>query len=233
MNKKGVKKISLIVLLVLIAALWVIPSIKAENITLDGEVTETIWLEWFEDLGYPSYSTYHTADDDAIYIGIVLDVDNVDEANLLFAFRAEKRDFRIIITKEGDMSFNPGDSSISSWWEKRRPGLPYGVEVVIGDTNGKASYEIKILKEILGDKTIVPDNFPFWLLIRESNGVFLNAYPDSRAGWWFLYSDDGESVEQTPAFHAPEFPFGSVSSIVVMAIALVLVNKKKNNTNIT
>jgi hypothetical protein len=234
MKNKGVKKISLVVLLGLTAALWVIPLINAETITLDGEISETVWLEWFEDPGFPSYSTHYTLDDDAIYIGIILDIDNIEDANLRFAFRAENIDYKIKITPEGDISFNPGTPSITSWWGSRRPGLPQGVEVVKSETNGLPSYEIKISKEILGDYTEIPDNFPFWVLIRESNKVLLNTYPDSRADWWFYISDSDEIIgaEKTPMFHAPEFPLGTVSSIAVMAAALVLANRKNNNIHI-
>jgi len=59
-------------------------------------------VDWFEDPGYPSYSGYYTVDEEAIYIGIVLDIDNVDDANLRFAFRAEASDYLIKITEEGD-----------------------------------------------------------------------------------------------------------------------------------
>lgn len=234
MKNKGVKKISLIVLLGLMASLCVIPSIKAEDITLDGEVSETVWLDWFEDPGYPSYSAYYTFDDEAIYLGIVLDIDNVDDANLRFAFRAEASDYLIKITKEGDLSFHPGDSSRTSWWGGKRIGLPYGVEVVKGETSGKASYEIKILKEILGDYADISEDFPLWVMSKASDMAISNYHPNNRDDWWFYRGDSTESIEvigteNSPRFHVPEFPLGTLSSIAVMAVALVLASRKKNN----
>jgi hypothetical protein len=234
MKNKRVKKISLIVLLGLMASLCVIPSIRAEDITLDGKVSETVWVDWFEDPGYPSYNVYYTVDEEAIYIGIVLDIDNVDDANLRFAFRAEASDYLIKITEEGDISFYPGDSSRPSWWGNKRNGIPTGVELATGETNGKHSYEIRITKELLGDYADVPDGFPIWIMSETAD--LSNYYPDHRNGWWF-YRDDSTDVleilesDNPPTFHAPEFPLGTLSSIAVMALALVLASRKKNTIN--
>jgi len=235
MKNKRVNKIGLIVLLGLMASLCVIPSIRAEDITLDGKVSETVWVDWFEDPGYPSYSVYYTVDEEAIYIGIVLDIDNVDDANLRFAFRAEASDYLIKITEEGDISFYPGDSSRISWWGNKRIGLPSGVEVVQGETSGKASYEIKLLKEILGDYADLSEDFPLWVLSEASDMAMSNYYPDDRSDWWFYRGDSTEAIglEEPPTFHAPEFPLGTISSIAVMIAALALIGRKKNTINIT
>ena len=236
MKNKCVKKLSLGVLIVLMVSLCVIPSIRAENITLDGEISEAVWVDWFEDPGYPSYSVYYTVDEEAIYIGIVLDIDNVDDANLRFAFRAEASDYLIKITEEGDVSFYPGDSSRPSWWGNKRIGLPSGVEVVKGETSGKPSYEIKIMKEILGDYADLSEDFPLWVMSKAPDSSVPNYYPDSRArDWWFYRDDSTEFIgaEEPPTFSAPEFPLGTISSIAVMIAALALIGRKKNTINIT
>jgi len=234
MTNKCEKKLSLVVLIAIMASLCVIPSIRAENIALDGDISETIWVDWFEDPGYPSYSVYYTFDEDNVYLGIVLDIDNVDDANIRFAFRAETSDFLIKITKDGDTSFYPGDSSRTSWWGGKRIGLPYGVEVVNGETSGKPCYEIKILKEILGDYADIPDCFPLWVMSEASDMAMSNYYPNNRGDWWFYRDDNTENIEvfgteDPPTFHVPEFPLGTFSSMAVMAVALVLASRKKNN----
>ena len=226
----------MVVLIVLMVSLCVIPSIRAENITLDGEISEAVWVDWFEDPGYPSYSVYYTFDEDNVYLGIVLDIDNVDDANIRFAFRAEASDYIIRITKDGDISFHPGDSSRTTWWGGKRIGLPYGVEVVKGETSEKPSYEIKILKEILGDYADLSEDFPFWVMSEASDMAMSNYHPNNRDDWWFYRDDSSLSTEvmgteEPPVFHAPEFPLGTVSSIAVMALALVLAKKNKNTIN--
>jgi hypothetical protein len=227
MNNKVIKKISLVVLLGFIASFCVIPSIRAESITLDGIISETVWIEWFEDSEYPSFSVYYTFDELNVHLGIILDIESVDDANLRFAFRADTSDFLIKITEEGDFSFYPGDSSRISWWGSKRVGLPYGVEVVKGKTNGKTSYEIKILKEILGVYADVPDGFPLWVMSKASDIAISNYYPNNREDWWF-YREDTDP----PTFNAPEFPLGSISSIVVMGVALLLVSRKNQIINL-
>ncbi len=230
MKNKSVKKICLIVLLGLMASLCVIPSIRAEDITLDGKVSETVWVDWFEDPGYPSYSGYYTVDEEAIYIGIVLDIDNVDDANLRFAFRAEASDYLIKITEEGDVSFKPGDSSRTSWWGGKRIGLPYGVEVVKGETSGKASYEIKLLKEILGDYADLSEDFPIWVMSKAPDSSVPNYYPDNRGDWWFYDMESGRELvydpEDVPRFHVPEYPLGTMLSLITMIAALGMMSKK-------
>ena len=235
MKNKSVKKLSLIVLLGLMASLCVIPSIRAEDITLDGKVSETVWVDWFEDPGYPSYSAYYTFDVEAIYLGIVLDVDNADDANLRFAFRAEAGDYLIRITEEGDMSFHPGDSSRTSWWGGKRTGLPSGVEVVKGETGGKVSYEVKLLKEILGDYVDISGEFSLWVMSKDPDVDLSNYYPDNRGDWWFYRDDSSEVIgtEEVPTFHTPEFPLGTISSLAVMALAFLLVSRKENNISLT
>lgn len=229
MNNKGRKKISMLILLGFMALLSVFPSIMADPVILDGIVSEGAWLAWFDDPGSPSYDVSYSYDEDAIYIGMVLDSANIKDAKLQFAFRAKKCDFKIRITPDGEVSFNPGGPSQTSWWWGRRQGLPYGVDVVKSETDGKTSYEIKILKEILGGYTEIPDNFPFWVMFKVSNNALKNTYPDSRADWWFERGGVGDVPEGVPLFHAPEIPLGTISSIVVMAAALVLVSRKNNN----
>ena len=142
------------------ASLCVIPMVSAESITLDGNVSETSWVEWISDTGYPSYSIWYTFDDSDVYIGIILESDTPE---IKFAFRADASDFLIKIV-DGVLSFYPGDSSRPSWWGPKRFGLPSGVELVTGITEGKHSIEVKISKEILGGYSEdMPDSFPAFL----------------------------------------------------------------------
>ena len=101
MTKKDVRKLSLLVILGYMASLCVIPMISAESITLDGNVSETLWVEWISDTGYPSYNIYYTFDDSEVYLGIILESDTPD---LKFAFRADASDFLIKIV-DGVLSF--------------------------------------------------------------------------------------------------------------------------------
>jgi hypothetical protein len=201
----------------------------ADSITLDGVVSETVWVEWIEDKGYPSYRIFYTSDESYIYLGFILDGDN---PNLRFAFRADTSDYLIKITDVGDLSFYPGDSSRPSWWGPKRFGLPDGIEVSIGVTEGKYSYEVKVLKEILRDNgEDLPDNFPIWVMNGARGRAIPNYYPDNREDWWFYRSGSSDRIEavepdETPSFHAPEFPMGTLSSIAVMAIAMLLISKK-------
>ena len=228
MTKKDVRKLSLIVILGYMASLCVIPMVSAESITLDGAVSETSWVEWISDTTYPSYSIHYTFDDSDVYLGIILENDT---PNLKFAFRADASDFLIKIV-DGVLSFYPGDSSRTSWWGPKRFGLPSGVELVSGITEGKQSIEVKISKEILGGYSEdMPDSFPLWVMNSASDSRFSNYYPDHRDDWWF-YRDDATDVteiienDDPPIFHAPEYPFGSILSLITMMAALGIMTKR-------
>lgn len=207
----------------------------ADSVNLDGIVTETVWMEWIEDTGYPSYRVYYTSDESFVYLGFILDGDN---PSLRFGFRADTSDYLIKITDVGDVSFYPGDPSRPSWWGPKRFGLPDGVEVFIGVTDSKFSYEVKISKEILGDyATDIPESFPIWVMNGARGRAIPNYYPDSREDWWFYRSGTSDRIEavepdETPSFHAPEFPLGTLSSIAVMAIAMLLIGKKNLDARI-
>ncbi len=225
------KKMATIFLASMIVTLLGVPLIHAEDLTLDGIVTETVWVDWFEDSAYPSFDAFYSFDEDYVYIGIVLGFDNVKDANLRFAFRADASDFLVKITEEGDISFHPGDSSRISWWGPKRSGLPNGVELVKGETNGKPSYEIRISKEILGDYANVPNGFPLWVMSKASDPAVSNYYPDARGDWWF-YRDDAPGVleiietDVPPTFSAPEFPLGTLLSLITMMAALGIYAKR-------
>ena len=225
------KKMTTIFLASIMVTLLSTPLIHAENITLDGTVSETAWVEWFEDSTYPSFNAYYYFDEDYVYLGIVLDIDNANDPNLKFAFRADASDFLIKITKEGDLSFYPGDSSRPSWWGPKRFGLPNGVELAIGETDGSPSYEVRILKEILGDYTDVPDGFPLWIMSVASDPAISHYYPVARDDWWF-YRGGGQGVleiienDDPPSFHVPEYPLGSILSLVTMMAALGIISKR-------
>ena len=214
----------------IMATLLSTPLIHAENIALDGNVSETVWVEWFEDSAYPSFNAYYYFDEDYVYLGIVLDFDELDDANLKFAFRAAASDFLVKITEEGDLSFYPGDSSRVSWWGRKRFGLPTGVELVIGETNGKPSYEVRISKEILGDYVDVPDGFPLWIMSKASDPNISHYYPVSRDDWWFYRGDNADVLviesDAPPTFHVPEYPLGTILSLITMMAALGIMSKR-------
>jgi len=79
------------------------------------------------------------------------------------------------------------------------------------------------LKEILGDYTDLSEDFPLWIISEASDGATSNYYPDARSDWWFYRGDSTEVIglEEPPTFHAPEFPLGTISSIAVIALALI------------
>ena len=228
MTKKDVRKLSLIVILGYMVSLCVIPMVSAESITLDGIVSETSWVDWISDSGYPSYSIYYTADDSDVYLGFILEGDTPD---LKFAFRADASDFLIKIV-DGVFAFYPGDSSRPSWWGPKRSGLPSGVEVVIGITGGKHSIEVKISKDILGGYSEdMPDSFRLWVMSSASDSSVPNYYPDHRNDWWF-YRDDATDVteiienDNPPTFHVPEYPLGTILSLISMMAAFGIMTKK-------
>jgi hypothetical protein len=111
MTEKDVRKLSIIVILGYLASLCAVPMVSSQSITMDGTMSETVWVEWISDIGYPSYNIYYTTDDTNVYIGFILESDTPD---IKFAFRAEASDFLIKIV-DGVMSFYPGDSSRPSW----------------------------------------------------------------------------------------------------------------------
>ena len=226
MTKKDVRKLSLILILGYMATLSVIPMIRAQSIALDGMVSETSWVKWISDIGNPSYNIYYTTDDSEIYIGIILEGDNPD---IKFAFRADASDFLIKIV-DGVLSFYPGDSGRSNWWGSKRFGLPVGVEIVSGVTEGKHSYEVKISKEMLGVYSENrPDSFPVWVMNSASDSSVHNYYPDDRDDWWFYRGSSQELVydpEDVPTFHAPEYPLGTILSLITMMTALGIMSKR-------
>jgi len=72
-----------------------------------------------------------------------------------------------------------------------------------------------------------------WLMVVDGDDV--NYYPDSRAGWWFAIADDrspqsGEE-EQTPGFHIPELPLGTLMAIISMFAAIALYTKRHTLIN--
>lgn len=227
MTKKDVRKLSLIIILGYMASLSVIPIIRAESITLDGIVSETSWVEWISDIGYPSYNIYYTTDDSNIYLGIILEGDTSD---IKFAFRADASDFYIKIV-DGVLSFYPGDSSRPNWWGPKRVGLPSGVELVSGITDGKHSIEVKISKEILGGYSEnMPDSFPLWVMNSASDSSVPNYYPDFRRDWWFYDMDSGRGLvyepEDVPTFTTPEYPLGTILSLISMIAAWGIMSKR-------
>jgi hypothetical protein len=237
MNKNNAKKIGILLLLLLQLSCIIIPGIGA--VTLDGSVTEPTWNLWIIDSGDPSFSVFYWEDTTNVYIGIVTSGTEFGQNDIELAFQAIDYDWAI---KLSDISGHKYVKSISDpvtdYWGPSKLGLPDGVNIVQGSTDGKISYEISIEKELLGKKgEEFPTNFKMWLMVStDSKGNWIwsiidvksgvaNFYPESREGWWFEFIDYGE-IDEIPTFHAPEFPLGSITAVIMMFAAMIVVGKK-------
>ena len=242
MNTKYNKKMSLIVLAVMLLSTMMTPSSSAQGITLDGVLSETDWMLWFEDTNEPGFTVYHATDEDNVYLGIIVEDDDISDDHLQFALRADGVDYKIKIKYDTIICYRPGGEWIKGWWSRTVWGLPPGVEIVIGTTNGKTSYEICIAKSKLGDYTDdFPNNFVMWIMyISDNPGGPANYYPNVYAGWWWVVNQDSgdekdekvfqdsgdEKDEKVPEFHIPETPYGTILSLATMIGAVFLLNKR-------
>jgi hypothetical protein len=245
MYRKSVRKVAFIVLLLLQCSILIIPSVSA--LTLDGNVNELDWELWYVDTGILSFTVYNTSDDDYAYIGIVTSIDESGQNDFQMAFKGSEKDWAIKLSDISGASYlkSKQDTSVT-YWGSKKVGLPDGVQIVQGVTDGKISYEISIAKELLKNGKVFPTNQVWFMVSSNSNGNWIwsildvpseevNFYPDSRAGWWFTFPEgDGPITEldEVPTFSAPEFPIGTILPILAMLLATILGTKKKPMPNL-
>jgi hypothetical protein len=205
-------------------------SIVAVNaaVTMDGTIDEGDWNFWFnDDSEQPAVDVYWATDADYLYIGLVTDDANENKDVLEFAFRADGIDYWIQVKPGIATNYRPSGGEYNGWWSGKKSGLPSGVSIVAGETDGARSYEISIEASIL--KSELPEKLKFWYKVLDGKSGPDNYYPDSRAGWWFdIERDVGEDDdEKTPImFSVPEFPLGTLAALVSMVLAFTLFMKK-------
>lgn len=209
------------------------PLSGAQGITLDGVLSETEWMLWFEDEGEPGFTVYYATDVSYVYIGIILKDDNTSNDHLQFAFHAEDIDYKIKIKHDTIICYRPSGGTSEGWWRNTIWGLPPGVEMVVGSTEGKSSYEICIAKSTLGTEAEdFPDDFKIWIMyISDNPDGGVNYYPNVYAGWWWVHNqdsgDDIKIIEETaPEFRIPEVPYGTVISVATMIGVFLLFAKR-------
>ena len=76
MNPICNKKMSLAFLAVMLLSMMLTPSSYAQGITLDGELSETEWMLWFEDTDETRFTVYYATDESSVYIGIIVEDDD-------------------------------------------------------------------------------------------------------------------------------------------------------------
>ena len=205
-------------------------SIVAVNaaVTMDGTIDEGDWNFWFkDDSEQPVVDAYWATDADYLYIGLVTDDANENKDVLEFAFRADDIDYWIQVKPEIATNYRPSGGDYNGWWSGKKSGLPSGVSIVAGETDGTRSYEISIEASIL--KSELPEKLTFWYKVLDGKSGPDNYYPDSRAGWWFdIERDVGEDDdEKTPImFSVPELPLGTLAALVSMVLAFTLFMKR-------
>jgi len=232
MKSKNPKRLIYSLVSAIIVFMLLVPLTRAEGIVLDGVIDElgyTLYIR--DDTHGPIYSLYTATDDNSLYLGIVLE-DDADASNdlLLFAYRQQNTDYWIRV-KDALYKFRPRGGIWQGWWQGVRPGLPEGVDIVVGETNEETSYEIQIARNVLGDYgDDLPDSFQFWLELKgDVNSVDHNWYPENN--WWFYTEEhptpsfNGDEQE-APRFHVPEVPYGTILTLATMAAALAIVLKK-------
>lgn len=224
------KKMSLTFLAVILLSMMLTPSSNAVGIILDGELSETEWMLWFEDTDEPRFTVYYATDESNVYIGIIVEDDDTSNDHFQFAFRAEDVDYKIKIKHDIIICYRPSGGEKDGWWRHTVWGLPPGVEIVVGTTNGKTSYEICIAKSTLGGYADdFPNNFIMWIMyISDNPSGSSNYYPSALADWWFIEKDDerGEGGGPIPEFIIPETPYGTILSLATMTGALLLLTKR-------
>jgi len=235
------KKIVLMALLIVIQALF-FTSIVTHAQTINGVIDETPWTIWFEDSANPSYTAFFYENDTTVFIGIVTNITETGSNQIQIAFKAAQNDFAILYSDISGYKFKPNtikpDSSFN-YWAETRLGLPTGVVIIQGVTDGKISYEICISKELLGKYgEEFPDKFNLWLMYTpEGSGGWIwsiidtegevNFYPESRSDWWFSFVES-DVDDKIPVFHAPEIPYGSILSLFSMLVAYYAISKKNS-----
>ena len=230
MNPICNKKMSLAFLAVMLLSMMLTPSSYAQGITLDGELSETEWMLWFEDTDEPEFTVYYATDESNAYIGIIVEDDDTSNDHFQFAFKAEDVDYKIKIKYDVIICYRPSGGEKDGWWRRTVWGLPPGVEIVVGTTNDETSYEICIAKSTLGEYADdFPNNFTMWIMyISDNPSGCVNYYPPCLAEWWFIGKDDerGEERGPIPEFRIPEIPYGTILSLATMTGALLLLTKR-------
>jgi hypothetical protein len=245
MYKKSIKKVALIVLMIFQCSILIIPSVSA--LVLDGNVNEIEWELWYVDTGTPSFTIYTTSDENYAYLGIVTSIEETGKNDLQLAFKGIEKDWAIKLSDVTGTSYvkSKDDTSVT-YWGSKKAGLPEGVQIVQGVTDGKVSYEISIAKELLKNSEAFPTNQVWLMVSSNSNGNWIwsildipseevNFYPDSRAGWWFTFPEDDvpiSELDEVPTFVAPEFPLGTILPMLAMLLAMVIGTQKKSMPNL-
>ncbi len=234
MLKKFWKKIGISLIATVVISLILIPSSYAQGITLDGDINESDWVLWFEDNDIPKYTAYYSLDDTNVYIGILLDDNDVTNDKVMFAFKAENYDWLIEIIQGTTFVYRPSGGGWNGWWQSKRPGLPPDVQVEVGTTNGKTSYEICIPKNMLGGYAEdFPEKAKIWIMYRTEDSGNVNYYPQGYADWFFVTSERNFVLEEEepPKFSTPEIPYGTVLSVATMIAALMLYTRRNKLPN--
>ena len=129
----------------LLVTLFITIHTTVNAVMIDGSVNENEWIFLFtDDSEEPKINVYWYIDQSDFNLGILTNKIEVDEDLLEFAFRAIDIDYWI--------KYEPGistvykksrDDTTLEWWEDRTyNGLPRGVNISAGTTNGTRSYEI-------------------------------------------------------------------------------------------
>jgi len=198
------------------------------EVDMNGTIDEADWNHWIKDDSEPPVvNVSWCTDSDYLFIGIMTDDANENSDVLEFAFRASEKDYWIRIKPGVSTKYRPSGGDHEGWWKGVRIGLPAGVDVVAGKTDGNRSYEISIELSILGKRAgDLPESFVFWYMVLDGapNGSD-NYYPDSHEGWWFDIEQEGE--EENPLkFVIPELPLGTIMALMSMFLAIAIYVKK-------
>jgi hypothetical protein len=220
---------SLAFLAVMLLSMMLIPSSNAQGITLDGELSETDWILWFEDTDESGFTVHHATDEYNVYLGIVFEDDDSSNDHLQFAYKADGVDYKIKIKHDTIICYRPSDGSNEGWWSRTVWGLPPGVEITKGTTDDKTSYEMCIAKSTLGEyANDFPNNFTVWIMyITDNPDGCINYYPNVYAEWWWVVNQGtgGGEREHIPEFHIPETPYGTILSLATMTGVFLLLTK--------
>ena len=206
-----------------------LPVVLGEGIELNGIVDEAEWEPFLADTSQkPYFNVSGYMDSEYLYIAVTTDDVNQNDDVLEFAFRAEKCDYWIQVKPELSQRYRPSGGTYKDWWKGIRSGLPVGVNITAGETDGKRSYEISIKISKLSKAPTDLEDFVLWLKVQdgEPDGP-INYYPDSRAGWWFEVEVHEEEDDMIPMFHIPEMPLGTIMVIVSMFTAMILLKKQR------
>ena len=229
MNTICRNRVSLLFLAIMLFSAMLIPLSAAQGIALDGVLSETEWTPWFTDEDEPGYAVYYADDENNVYIGIIVEDDDASNDHLQFAYHAEDVDYKIKIKHDTIICYRVSGGENEGWWSRTIWGLPPGVTIAIGITEGKTSYEICIGRDTLGRyASDFPNSFKIWIMyVSDNPSGHANYYPDSYAGWWWAVNQDsGDEGEKAPSFHIPETPIGTMLSLAAMASAFLLFAKR-------